>query len=192
MRDEKTNISLGRQVERTKAFFSQTELATHEAWAHFTIKNGPASALVHMLVRLAGDDDTVVASQRLLSEYLGVSQMTISRAVKAAAEAQFIEVIRLGATASAACAYRLNSRVHWTKQSDGKARSAFRAVVLASGQDQPAIETTPLRRIPVIRPGEIPLPVGPGELPPSQPGLPGVMPPAIERGRGEQQTDWVE
>ena len=175
MKDTFTN-TVGRAVERTKASYSQTELAAHEAWAHFTLESGPASALVHLLIRLAGDDDTVVASQRVLAARLGVSQMTIARAAKKAEAAQFIEIIRLGATSTGACAYRLNSRVHWTRGVDGKTTAAFRAIVLASGEDQAKIESAPLRRVPVIRAGEIPLPTGPGLPPPSQPSLSGLEP----------------
>jgi hypothetical protein len=182
MQDEKSNRQVGRSVERSRAVYSQTELATHESWAHFTLEAPPAAALVHLLCRLAGDDDTVVASQRVLAERLGVSQMTIARATKKAEAAQYIEIIRLGATATGACAYRLNSRVHWTKSSDGKATSAFRAVVLASAEDQLAIESAPLRRVPVIRHGEIPLPTGPGLPPPSQPDLAGIPPSTVTRG----------
>jgi len=183
MRDENSNERRqpGRAIERTHATFSQTELVAHEAWAHFTLESPPAAALVHLLCRLAGDDDTVVAAQRVLATRLGVSQQTIGRALKTAAAANYIEIIRLGATATGACAYRLNSRVHWTRNSDGKGGAAFRAVVLASAEDQPVIESTPLRRVPVIRPGEIPLVVGPGMPPPSQPGLDGLPHPAIER-----------
>lgn len=181
MTDEKKSRLPGRSVERTHATFSQTELVAHEAWAHFTLESPPAAALVHLLCRLAGDDDTVVASQRVLAERLRVSQATIARALKVAAAANYIEIIRLGATATGACAYRLNSRVHWTRNSDGKGGSAFRAVVLASAEDQPALPTTPLRRVPVIRPGEVPVTIGPGLEPPSQPGLDGLPHPAIER-----------
>lgn len=181
MRDVNQAIQrpIGRAVESTRVTYSQTELMAHEAWAHFTLEAPPAAALVHLLCRLAGDDDSVVASQRVLAERLGVSKSTINRALANAAAAQYIEIIRLGATATGACAYRLNSRVHWTKNSEGKATSAFRAVVLASADDQPAIESAPLRRVPMIRHGEIPLPTGPGLPPPSQPGLDGIPPSAV-------------
>ena len=172
----------GRAIETTRATFSQTELATHEYWAHFTLQSPPAAALVHLLCRLAGDDDTVVASQRVLAIRLGVAQITIARALKAAVKANYIEIIRLGKTATGACGYRLNSRVHWTRNSDGKTGAAFRATVLASVDDQKKMEAAPpLRRLPVIRSGEIPLPVGPGAPPPSQPGLTDLPPPTITR-----------
>jgi len=180
MRDEKTSRLPGRSIERTAATYAQIDLETHEMWAHFTLRAPPAAALVHLLCRLAGDDDTVVASQRVLASRLGVSQATIARGLAVAAAAQYIEIIRLGATATGACAYRLNSRVHWTKNSEGKSRSAFRAVVLACLEDQPAVEPTPLRRVPVIRRGELPHAVGPGQPPPSQPGLDGLPHPVIE------------
>ena len=192
MRVEKPNRQVGRAVERSRVIYSQTDLATHESWAHFTLDAPPAAALVHLLCRLAGDDDTVVASQRVLAAKLGVSQMTIARATKKAAAAQYIEIIRLGATATGACAYRLNSRVHWTKNSEGKASAAFRAVVLASAGDQPTLESAPLRRVPVIRRGEIPVPTGPGLPPPSQPGLGGLDPPTIEHdANGEKVVTYV-
>lgn len=180
MSDEKSIRPAGRSVERSRATYTQTELATHEAWAHFTLEAPPAAALVHLLCRLAGDDDTVVASQRVLAERLGVSPQTIMRALKKAEAANYIEIIRLGATATGACGYRLNSRVHWTKNSAGKGSAAFRAVVLASAEDQPAIDTKPLRRVPVIRSGEIPIPTGEGLPPPSQPTLSGVDAPVVE------------
>lgn len=180
MRDEKRSRLPGRSVERTGVTFAQIELEIHEMWAHFTLAAPPAAALVHLLCRLAGDDDTVVASQRVLASRLGVSQATIARALATAAAAQYIEIIRLGATATGACAYRLNSRVHWTKESEGKSSAVFRAVVLAASDDQPTRESTPLRRVPVIRRGEIPQAVGPGQPPPSQPGLDGLPHAVIE------------
>ena len=181
MSDTKKQRLPGRAIETTRATFSQTELATHEYWAHFTLKSPPAAALVHMLCRLAGDDDTVVASQRVLAIRLGVSQITIARALKKAESANYLEIIRLGKTATGACGYRLNSRVHWTKNSAGKTGAAFRATVLASADDQkPTLPTTPpLRRVPVIRSGEIPSAVGPGSPPPSQPDLDGIPPATI-------------
>lgn len=180
MVDEKNIRPAGRSVERSRAIYTQTELATHEAWAHFTLEAPPAAALVHLLCRLAGDDDTVVASQRVLAERLGVSPQTIMRALKKAEAANYIEIIRLGATATGACGYRLNSRVHWTRNSAGKDSAAFRAVVLASAEDQTSIDTKPLRRVPVIRAGEIPIPTGDGLPPPSQPTLSGMDEPTIE------------
>ena len=183
MADEESSRLPGRAVELTRVTYGQTELIAHEAWAHFTLESPPAAALVHLLCRLAGDDDTVVASQRVLADRLRLSQATIARALKTAAAANYIEVIRLGATATGACAYRLNSRVHWTRNSEGKGGAAFRAVVLASAVDQPKRETAPLRRVPVIRPGEIALPVGPGTPPPSQPGLDGLPPAAMTIAR---------
>lgn len=178
---EKSSRLPGRAIERTRVTYGQTELITHEAWAHFTLESPPAAALVHLLCRLAGDDDTVVAAQRVLAIRLGVSQATIARALQHAAAANYIEIIKLGKTSSGACAYRLNSRVHWTKNSEGKSGAAFRAVVLASADDQPILESIPppLRRVPVIRSGEIPLPVGPGRSPPSQPDLDGIPPATI-------------
>lgn len=175
---------VGRSLNNPHLQFSQTELAVHEEWAHFTLKKAPASALIHMLIKLAGSDDTVIASQRTLAEVMGVSQSTINRAITDAEAAGYIEIVRLGATGRGACAYRLNSRVHWTKSRSGHEYfSSFRATVVALGADQvesPAIEKPDLRKVPVIRLGEVAVPTGDGMPPPSQPFLEGFMPPAVE------------
>jgi len=175
---------IGKSLNNAHLQFSQTDLAVHEEWAHFTLKSAPASALVHMLIKLAGADDVVVASQRTLSKVMGVSASTINRAIKDAADAGYIEIVRLGATGTGACAYRLNSRVHWTKSRSGHEYfSSFRATVLAVGADQvepPELEKPNLRKVPVIRAGEIAVLTGDGIPPPSQPFLDGFMPPAVE------------
>jgi len=175
---------IGRSLNNPHIQFSQTELQVHEEWAHFTIKSGAASALVHMLIKLAGADDVVVASQRALSEVMGLSQSTINRAIKDASEAGYIEIVRLGATGRGACAYRLNSRVHWTKSRSGHQYfSSFRATVVALGVDQttpPELEKTKLRKVPVIKVGEVASPSGDGMPPPSQIFLDGFMPSAVE------------
>jgi len=184
---------IGRSINNPHVQFSQTELVAHEDWAHFTLKKAPASALVHMLIKLSGGDETVVASQRTLAEALGVSQSTISRAIADAEAAGYIEIIRLGATGRGACAYRLNSRVHWTKGRDGREYfTSFRARVVAMGSEQkesPEIPKPELRKVPVIRTGEVAVPHGPGRAPPSQPGLDGVPHPAVEVD--PSTIDWV-
>lgn len=93
-----------------------------------TQKSPKAAALVHALRRLAGDTGTVVASQRVLAQQLGVSVQTIARAIEAAELAQHISVQRLGATATGACAYRLADTEEWSTATT----IAFRATVLAS------------------------------------------------------------
>jgi hypothetical protein len=54
----------------------------------------------------------------------------------------------------------------------------FAATVIASRSEQDAIALNPppLRQVPVMRRGEIPLMQGPGQEPPSQPELDGIPP----------------
>lgn len=175
---------LGKRLDNPAFTFTQSELLVHEEWAHFTIASPNASALVHLLIRLAGRDDAVVASQRTLAARLGVSPQTVMRAVKAAEEAGYVEVVRLGATSTGACAYRLNSRVHWTKERNTPEYfSSFKATVVASSSEQvvaPELPKSELRKVPVIRSGEIAIANGEGKEPPSQPQLDGIPLPAVE------------
>lgn len=175
---------LGSRLDNPAFTFTQSELLVHEEWAHFTLASPSASALVHLLIRLAGRDDTVVASQRTLASRLGLSQSTISRAIEVAEESGYIEVIRLGATKTGACAYRMNSRVHWTKERNTPEYfSSFKATVVASSSEQvvsPELPKPELRKVPVIRSGEIAIANGDGREPPSQPQLDGLPLPAVE------------
>lgn len=54
--------------------------------------------------------------------------------------------------------------------------SKFHATVVADRTDQDGIEDADLRRIPTMFDGEIQLPSGPGEDPPSQPIFDGMEP----------------
>ncbi len=75
-------------------------------------------------------------------------------------------------------AYVVNDRVAWGQPRGEMVLSVFSAAVVAdrSDQDPSTVDTTDLRRIPVLYPGEQQLPAGPGEPPPSQPILDGLEP----------------
>lgn len=161
--------------------FAQIDLATHEEWMHLANSQPKAGALLHGLCRLAGADQAVAASQRTLAEYMGVSQMTISRALKVLIEGNWIEKVQLGNTAQTA-AYRINSRAHWTGNRGTRTHmTSFRARIIASEKEQPdsISDRAPLRKIPFIGSDEEPLFSGEGKTPPAQQGLPGVNPPEM-------------
>lgn len=161
----------------------QTERKAHEEWARLTVKKPIASAVLHKLVQAMGHQNAVVISQGVLAQMLGVHERSVRRAIGDLAEGHWIQVVRVGKGREAA--YVVNDRVAWGQPRDQLRLSVFSAAIVASADDQDcADDTTPLRRIPTLYPGERQLPTGPGEDPPSQPHLDGLEPdlPAIRLG----------
>ena len=85
-----------------------------------------------------------------------------------------VQRIRIGS----APALAINSRVAWVGPRGDLSHAVFSATVIASRAEQDAIALAPpqMRRIPTIRRGEEPLLDGPGQEPPSQPELAGILP----------------
>lgn len=154
----------------------QTERAAHEAWAMLVRSNQRAAALLHVLVAHMDHQAAVVASRATLAQLVGYSEATVKRAVADLRADSWIDVVQLGGKGGVN-AYIVNSRVAWADSRERLGTAAFTARVLArkDEQDLPAIDA-PLRRIPTLYPGERQLPSGPGEAPPSQPGLEGLEP----------------
>lgn len=158
-----------------KPNFVQTELKVHEEWAQLTMKKPYAAALMHVLTAQVGEHNAVVASYPTLASLLGVSVMTIRRAVTVLAENNWIEVRRVGGSGTSN-AYVINDRVAWTQPRDNLRYSLFSATVIASSDEQPDKDQLgnqePLRKLPKI--GELQFPFGDGLPPPSQPSLPNM------------------
>lgn len=171
----------------------QTERAGHEAIARLIGQAPMAARLIEVLIANMGEGNAVVASQTTLGELLGrgvnengkpVHRNSVRKAVKTLESEQFIEVVQIGGKGGA-LAYVINSRVAWHGKREGIRYARFSAEVLASETEQYSIDDLPpLRRIPQLMRGEKALPSGPGEPPPSQPGLDG-MEPSIGRGENE-------
>ncbi len=164
----------------------QTERATHELWARFTMKKPAAGAALHVLVAKIGQNNAVVISQKVLAELVGVTDRTIRTAIADLEAGNWIQVVRIGKGREAA--YVVNDRVVWGESRDKLPFSIFSATIVADARDQePAtIDGPKLRTIPVLFRSEQQLPTGPGEDPPSQPGLPGVDLPNLPEIRGDQ------
>lgn len=155
----------------------QTERAAHEAWAGLINRKPRAAMLLHHLVAILGEQNAVVVSQVTLGRMMGVHERTVMRAVADLAAENWIQVVKIGRGKESA--YIVNDKVAWSGPRDGLRQSLFTARVVADSIDQdPATieDTTPLRRIPTIYPGERQLPSGPGLAPPSQPFLHGMEP----------------
>lgn len=169
------NFSVGTEVSGLKkGHWVQTDKKAHEAWAHFSIKKPTASGLLHYMCAFMGEQNALVISQLLLAKRLGVTPKTISTAIKDLAAGRWIQIVNIGKGKE--CAYVVNDRVAWDKPREKLSLSIFSATVVSDADEQDELEVPPLRRIPVLFPGERQLPTGSGEGPPSQPSIPGMEP----------------
>lgn len=180
MHTELTQLGSSRPAEKKRSTWVQTERAAHEAWAKLVRTNQRAAALLHVLVANMDQQAAVVASRATLAKLVGYSEATVKRAVSDLRTDRWIEVVQLGGKGGVN-AYVVNSRVAWADSRELLPTAVFTARVLASCDEQDRIETSELRRIPTLYPGERQLPTGPGEDPPSQPSIPSIEPdlPAI-------------
>jgi len=167
--------SAGFPIESKQVTWVQTERATHEAWGRLTTRSPRAAAMAHYLVAHMERTGAVVASYALLSKITGMSVATVRRALDDLKADRWIEVVQIGGKGGAN-AYVINSRVAWALGRDKLHMAAFTARVIADASEQQQIDDTPLRRIPTLHPGELQLPSGPSEDPPSQPSIPGMEP----------------
>ena len=173
-----------------KGHFIQTDRATHEAWARFSIKRPSASAVLHYLTANVGQANAVIIPQKAIAKALSVSDRTIRSAIADLAQGNWLQVVRIGAGRE--CAYVLNDRVAWADKRDNLRFSRFSAEVIADAEDQSAetLNGPALYRLPSMLEGEQQLPSGMGLPPTSQPFLPDMEPdlpssPAIPRNPPE-------
>lgn len=160
--------------KRSKRHFVQTERAAHEKWAMLGVKHPAASALLHLLAANVGENNAVVASQKVLANLMGSSTSTVKRALRVLEEGNWIEIAQIGQSGTVN-AYVVNSRVAWTEPRDQLRYARLKADVLLSSDEQPkpvAMDKQPLHQLPRI--GEMQIPSGDGLPPPSEPSLPGM------------------
>jgi len=153
----------------------QTERKSHEEWGRLITKKPAAGALLHILVaKMKTDDNAIVISQQTLAELVGVSDRTIRTALADLEAGRWIQIIRIGKGREAA--YKINDRVAWDKSRKQLAHSGFSATVYADARDQTeaTLNGPELQKIPRLYAGELQLPTGPGEDPPSQPAIEGL------------------
>lgn len=156
----------------------QTDRKAHEAWGRLVLDSPRAAGLLHTLVAHMDESAAVVCSYKVLSELSGMSFSTVRRAIAELKAGQWIQTVQLGGKGGS-LAFIVNSRVAWATKREHLALAVFSARVIASSeeQDTDALEGPPLRRIPTLRHvGELQLPTGPGEDPPSQPAIDGMEP----------------
>ena len=183
-------------TESKRQTWVQTERSAHEAWGRLIAKSPRAAQLMHHLVSHMDQAAAVVASYSTLAGICGYSVATVRRAVDDLKADRWIQVVQIGGKGGAN-AFVINSRVAWAAPRDRLPLASFSARVLAgaSEQDSEALTGPDLRRVPhLMHPGEMQLPTGPGEEPPSQPSLGGLEPnlPSIQaelESRGQRRLD---
>jgi len=155
----------------------QTDRKAHEAWARLSLRKPRAAALMHHLVARMGHQNAVVVSQKVLAKLMGAHERTIQRAIADLVAEQWIQVVKLNGPGTV-CAYVVNDQVAWGQPRNQLRLSVFSAAVVADAEDQdPAtLDTTDLRRIPLLFPSEWQMQTEPGEDPPSQSVLEGFEP----------------
>lgn len=167
---------VGTPVKHKVGQWVQTDRKTHEEWARFSVKKPTASGLLHLLVANMGHQNAVSVPQKVLAKLMDVSDRTIRTAISDLVAGNWIQVVRLGKGKEAV--YVVNDRVAWGQSRNELCLSAFSATIIADAadQDEATLSKAPLRRIPTLYQGEMQLPTGPGEDPPSQPSIPGLEP----------------
>ncbi len=119
-----------------RGHFVQTDRDAHAAWAKLGTKHPAASALLHVLAANVGDQNAVVASHKVLAQFMGASPSTVKRALKTLVAQNWIEIQQIGASGTVN-AYVLNSRVAWTETRDRLRYARLRAEVLLAEDEQP-------------------------------------------------------
>ena len=168
---------IGRQVANARKAWVQTERAAHEAWAGLIARKPRAAMLLHHFVALMGERNAVVISQKTLAKMLGVSDRTVRSAITDLVAERWVSVVKLNGPGTVS-AYVVNDRVAWGERRDKLPLSVFSATVVADldDQDEALLGHSGLRRIPSLYPGDMQLPSGPGQEPPSQPSIDGMEP----------------
>jgi len=175
MTSKMSKVGSSSPADAKRATWVQTERSTHEAWGRLTTRSPRAAAMAHFLVAHMERTGAVVASYATLAKITGMSVATVRRALDDLKADNWIEAVQIGGKGGAN-AYVVNSRVAWALGRDKLHMAAFTARVIADADEQQLIGDAPLRRIPMLHPGEMQLPTGPGEDPPSQPSFDGMEP----------------
>lgn len=190
-RDSSPQEKIGAPAAPKYGQWVQTERKAHEAWASLLTRKPRAGILLHILVAHMGHQNAVVISQKTLAKLMNVTDRTVRTAVSDLAAERWIQVLKLNGPGSVS-AYVVNDRVAWGQPRGELVLSVFSAAVVAdkADQDPATMDSTGLRRIPILYPGEQQLPAGPGEPPPSQTILDGMEPnlPFLEAQETDSQS----
>ena len=117
------------------------------AWRGLIRKNPIAAEILMFLIEHMGKNhNAVVVSYNTMMELTGRSRPTISRAIRALKDDNWIDAVQVGNTT----AYAVNERVAWRSHANHRQYAYFSASVVASSSEQKDIRRSKLKHIPVI------------------------------------------
>lgn len=127
--------------------FTQFSNSYLPAWRALIHKNPIAAEILMFLIEHMGKEhNAIVVSYVTMMELTGRSRPTVSRAIKALKDDNWIDAVKVGNTA----AYAVNERVAWRNHASKRQHAYFSASVIASSTEQKEIKKSQLKRIPVI------------------------------------------
>lgn len=175
---------IGTSAKHKSGTWVQTERKAHEAWANLIYRKPSAAMLLHHLIAKMGHQNAVVISHKTLSKIMNIHARTVRRAVADLVAERWIQVVQFGGPGTIS-AYVVNDRVAWGEARDKLRLSMFSASVIVDIEDQEnsTLDEIPLRKIPVLYPGERQLPDESHEDPPNQLNIEGFEPdlPALKK-----------
>jgi hypothetical protein len=141
-------------------------------WRRLIRKKPLAAELLMFLIdkttSQVGGTNAVVCSYAVFQEITGFGRSSVASALKVLREDNWIQIIKIGTTH----AYAVNEKVAWRGAANGREYAIFSATVIGAKSEQDAgvvEDTTKLKRIPILQPGDSPI-VGSDELPPPDQG----------------------
>lgn len=131
----------------TNGRFTQFKDDYFPAWRSLIHKNPIAAEILMFFIEHMGrQHNAVVVSYATMMEITGRSRATITRAVRALKDGNWIDTVQIGTTT----AYAVNERVAWRTHANQRKYAYFSASVVASSSEQKEIRKTKLKHIPVI------------------------------------------
>lgn len=124
----------------------QVEKKIGQELQRLAIKHPAAMGTLVYFMNNMGRTNTLVVSQAVIAQKVGVTLVSINRAIKTLDKHRFIEVVKVGNL----CVYRVNTRVAW-QGNRGEKYAHFHADVIAFEKEQTRSidDTEPLKVLPM-------------------------------------------
>lgn len=156
------------QPEDSNVNFVQFSREYMKNWRTLIARKPLSASILMFLIEKSssqvGGTNAVVCSYKVLEEITGYGRSSVASAVKILREENWIQVVKIGTTH----AYAVNERVAWRGGKNGRKYSIFSATVIGTESEQASadmLDTTKLKRVPLLESGEFAT-VGGGRLPP--------------------------
>lgn len=129
----------------------QLEKKVGQELMRLSVKHPAAMGTLMYLANNMGRNNALAVSQAVIAKKVGISLVSVSRAIKLLDEHRFIEIVKVGNL----CIYRVNTRVAW-QGNRGERFAHFTADVIALENEQSGNidKTEPLKQVPVLADGE--------------------------------------